>query len=89
MANFKNEKRLVQALRILAEHRSEIERFYHVLLQLQVSSQDENQLLIDTFACSVSERRGASRQRGQEAVADFVHNINSLFGQLRQKINDN
>jgi hypothetical protein len=89
MCNFQNKERLVQVLRTLAGHINEFNVFYHALLDLQVSNDNQNQLLRDAFLCSVSERRGASRQRGQDAVNDFDNERNNLFGNLGQEIQDN
>lgn len=89
MPNFQNKERLIQVLGILAEHRSRIETFYHAFLDLQLSNHNGNQLLRDAFAYSVSERRGASRTRGQEATGEFNRHVDNLFGLLGQRIQDN
>lgn len=86
MSDFQSQGRLIQVLRALTKHRKEIEAFYHTLLNLQVSSHNHNQLLRDAFACSVSERRGASLERGQEAVGDFDDSMTDLFGTLGEEM---
>lgn len=85
MPIFENRERLVAALNILSEHREEICRFYLAQLDLQVGN-EENALLRNAFACSVSERRGASLERGQEAVDAFDQVRDGLFATLPQQI---
>jgi len=86
VSDFENQGRLVEVLRTLTGHRNEIEAFYHALLDLQVTNHNRDQLLRDAFACSVSERRGASLERGQEAVADFDDSMTDLFATLGREV---
>lgn len=89
MPNFQNKERLISVLKELDKHRDEIDTFYHTYLDLQVGNDNLNQLIRDTFACSVSERRGASIQRGHVALVKFEKEMNNLFGTLSREIKDN
>jgi len=89
MSNFQNKERLISVSKKLDEHRDEIGTFYHAYLDLQVDNDNVNQLIKDTFACSVSERRGASLQRGHDALVKFEKEMNNLFGSLGQEVNNN
>ncbi len=64
--------RLVAAVRELKEHDADIARFYDASVVPQVRpGLSPVETLKDIFAASVSERRGASRKRGREAVLAF------------------
>lgn len=63
---------LVDALHALERHAGEIESFYQHSLAYQVRRDLQGaDLLRDIFAASVSERRGASEDRGREAIEGF------------------
>lgn len=85
MPLFEHTERLVQALHTLDSHRDEINRFYNSILQLQVQG-DGIEKLKAAFRASVSERRGASFDRGNEAVQAFGDSIDGIVEQVEATI---
>lgn len=88
MPLFRNTERLVDALRVINDHREEISTFYGSLLRLQVQSEGVDKLR-EAFRASVSERRGASLKRGKRAVKAFDRIINTLVQKVEDTIRDN
>lgn len=73
-----NRARLLAVLRILNRHRTDISRFYNSLLHIQAPSTGLKGFR-ETFRASVNERRGASHDRGQEAIERFEASAKHLY----------
>jgi hypothetical protein len=85
---FEHPERLIQALQLLGAHREEIQNFYASILHLQVQA-DGIDKLKEAFRASVSERRGASFNRGEGAVQAFDNSIQNLVQQVNAEIENN
>lgn len=88
MPMFEHPERLIQALQLLNGHTEEIQNFYSSILRLQVQAEGIEKLK-ETFRASVSERRGASFNRGNEAVQAFDNSIENLAQQVNAEIENN
>lgn len=88
MPLFHNQERLINALQILNDSRGHITAFYQSILGLQVRA-DGIERLRDAFRASVSERRGASFNRGNAAFQEFDNRINAIVEQVNLQINEN
>lgn len=86
---FKHTERLVGALRILRSHELDLHNYYNSLLKLQANSNNICLLIKETFKASVSERRGASFNRGKNAVSEFESAFNNLVKTVESSINNN
>lgn len=73
-----NRARLIAVLRILNRHSNDISRFYDSLLQIQAPSTGLKGFR-ETFRASVNERRGASYDRGLEAIEHFETGARHLY----------
>jgi len=82
---FEHPERLIRALQLLNAHREAIQSFYSSILGLQVQA-DGIEKLKDAFRASVSERRGASFDRGAAAVQAFDNAIYNLVQQVDEQI---
>ena len=86
MPLFEHTDRLVRVLRILHNHQQNIADFYSSILVSQVHG-GGIQKLKDAFRASVSEHRGASFDRGNEAVQAFDARVATIFRQVNALIN--
>lgn len=73
-----NQARFIAVLRILKLHSTDISRFYNSLLQIQAPSVGLKGFR-ETFRALVNERRGASHDRGQEAIESFEASAKHLY----------
>jgi len=76
-----NRARLIAVLRILNRHSTDIQRFYNNHLQIQAPSTGLKGFR-ETFRASVNERRGASHNRGREAIEHFEAIAQHLYSKV-------
>ena len=73
--------RLRAALQALRQHEPEIEEMYRHTVGLQVRQHLQGpEFLVEVFAASVNERRGASEGRGRTAMTSFKEIAGEIFG---------
>lgn len=90
MPMIENPERLRNCLRILNNHYQEITDFYKMSIGLRVNPDMElEEKLIQIFKASVSERRGASRKRGEDAIEEFERKIPILLPQIQELLPNN
>ena len=85
MPSFQHIERLVTALQALSDHQEEIHNFYHSILGPQIQTEGIGKFK-DAFRASVSERRGASLNLGNQAVQAFDISIETTVEQVNLTI---